>query len=88
MPYYRLAQLLDECWQGTAKHGTDETAELASFGWFAHRVFSLLNWLPIVPAALFAVVGDFEDAVNCWRTQADAGQINPMGFYSAVVRVP
>jgi len=70
---YRLAQLLDECWQGTAKHGTDETAELASFGWFAHRVFSLLNWLPVrITAALFAVVGDFEDAVNCWRTQADA----------------
>jgi adenosylcobinamide-phosphate synthase len=25
----------------------------------------------LVTAASFAVVGDFEDAVQCWRTQAD-----------------
>lgn len=69
---YRLAQLLDEYWQGTARHETDESATLETFGWFAHRAFTLINWLPVrVTAAIFAVVGDFEDAVNCWRTQAD-----------------
>jgi adenosylcobinamide-phosphate synthase len=31
----------------------------------------LIDWLPLrVTAASFAVVGDFEDAVHCWRTQA------------------
>src|SRR5258708_7971088 len=30
-----------------------------------------LDWLPVrFTAAAFAVVGDFEDAVYCWRTQA------------------
>ena len=30
-----------------------------------------LDWLPVRLTALsFAVVGDFEDAVACWRTQA------------------
>ena len=31
----------------------------------------MIDWLPLrVTAAAFAVVGDFEDAVHCWRTQA------------------
>ncbi|MBS3935011.1 MAG: cobalamin biosynthesis protein, partial [Sulfuritalea sp.] len=30
-----------------------------------------LDWLPArITAASFAIVGDFEDAVYCWRTQA------------------
>lgn len=70
--FYRLAQLLDEYWQGAAHHLADESAALEAFGWFAHRAFALINWLPVrITAALFAIVGDFEDAVNCWRTQAD-----------------
>ncbi|HEY8856270.1 MAG TPA: CobD/CbiB family protein [Rugosibacter sp.] len=69
---YRLAQLLDEYWQSTAHHPADESAALEAFGWFAHRAFGVINWLPVrITAAIFAVVGDFEDAVNCWRTQAD-----------------
>ena len=63
---YRLAHTLDELWGG---HGEMEFGE---FGQFAHRAFMLIDWLPLrVTAASFAVVGDFEDAVHCWRTQAD-----------------
>jgi adenosylcobinamide-phosphate synthase len=41
------------------------------FGEFARRAFYALDWLPArFTAASFAVVGDFEDAVYCWRTQA------------------
>jgi|SRR5262245_3023352 len=41
------------------------------FGAFARRAFHWLDWLPVrVTAASFAIVGDFEDAVYCWRTQA------------------
>src|ERR1700704_4043622 len=45
--------------------------DLGSFRQFAQRAFYLLE-CPAVrpPAAAFAVVGDFEDAVYCWRTQA------------------
>jgi adenosylcobinamide-phosphate synthase len=45
--------------------------ELARFGEFARQAFHALDWIPVrVTAAAFAVVGDFEDAVYCWRTQA------------------
>jgi adenosylcobinamide-phosphate synthase len=41
------------------------------FGEFAQRAFFYLDWLPLrITAASFAMVGDFEDAVHCWRTQA------------------
>ena len=38
---------------------------------FAVQVFKLLDWAPARLTGLaFAVVGDFEDAAYCWRTQA------------------
>ncbi len=41
------------------------------FGEFARTAFAAIDWLPArCTAAAFAVVGDFEDAVYCWRTQA------------------
>lgn len=46
-------------------------ADQAKFGGFAQRAFDWLDWLPArFTAGCFAVVGDFEDAVYCWRTQA------------------
>jgi cobalamin biosynthesis protein CobD/CbiB len=41
------------------------------FGWFARRAFEVLDWIPQrVTAFVFAIVGDFEDALFCWRSQA------------------
>jgi cobalamin biosynthesis protein CobD/CbiB len=41
------------------------------FGWFAARAFAAIDWIPQrVSAFTFALVGDFEDALYCWRTQA------------------
>jgi cobalamin biosynthesis protein CobD/CbiB len=41
------------------------------FGWFAARAFAVLDWVPQrVTAFVFAIVGDFEDALFCWRSQA------------------
>jgi adenosylcobinamide-phosphate synthase len=35
------------------------------------RLLDWLDWIPVrLTAATFAVVGDFEDAIYCWRTQA------------------
>jgi len=62
---YRLGQFLRARW------GDEGKDELSSFGNFARRVFRLLEWLPTrLTAMTFAVVGDFEDTVYCWRTQA------------------
>lgn len=47
------------------------------FGWFAARAFHVIDWLPQrVSAFAFAVVGNFEDALYCWRSQA-AGWSRP-----------
>jgi|SRR5687768_4649610 adenosylcobinamide-phosphate synthase len=57
---YRLAAFLQQRWKS-----------LGVFGRFADRAFQLLEWPAVrLTAASFAVVGDFEDAVYCWRTQA------------------
>jgi cobalamin biosynthesis protein CobD/CbiB len=57
---YRLAAFLAARWRG-----------LGSFGGFAQQAFYALDWPAVrLTAASFAVVGDFEDAVYCWRTQA------------------
>ena len=59
---YRLAAYLRYRWK-----------DLGSFGRFAERAFYLLEWPAArLTAASFAVVGDFEDAIYCWRTQARA----------------
>jgi len=59
---YRSARFLAQRWS---------SPELEPFGRFAGRAFMAIDWLPVrFTAAAFAVVGDFEDAVHCWRTQA------------------
>lgn len=64
---YRLALVVSEQWQGRG----DPLVTPSPFGEFARRAFHILDWLPArMTAATFAVVGDFEDAVYCWRTQA------------------
>jgi len=41
------------------------------FGEFARNAFRAIDWVPArFTAASFAIVGDFEDAAYCWRTQA------------------
>lgn len=59
---YRLALFFRDEWG---------RSERAGFGRCADRAFAAIDWLPQrISAAAFAVVGDFEDAVFCWRTQA------------------
>jgi adenosylcobinamide-phosphate synthase len=70
---YRAAALLATEWKG-ALPGDDMTVltrSLQLFGRPARVLLWLLDWIPARLTALsFAVVGDFEDAAFCWRTQA------------------
>lgn len=62
---YRLALLLNSRW------GKQDDAESSQFGDFARQAYLWMEWLPLrMIAATFAIVGDFEDTVYCWRTQA------------------
>jgi adenosylcobinamide-phosphate synthase len=80
---YRLAAYLADRWK-----------PLGGFGDFARRAFHVLEWPAVrLTASAFAVVGDFEDAVYCWRTQAhtwpdpDAGILLASGAGAMGVRL-
>jgi adenosylcobinamide-phosphate synthase len=70
---YRAVVLLADEWRGPVV-GVEPTPLVQSrseFGMPARALLIALDWLPVRLTALsFAVVGDFEDAVACWRTQA------------------
>lgn len=77
---YPLAHRAARLW-GVA----DDPAE-REFGWFAGRAFEVLDWIPQrVTAFVFAIVGDFEDAAWCWRTQAKAWEREEGGVPMGIV---
>lgn len=64
---YRFSFAVAEQWTRAGGPVDDH----AQFGEFARRAFQAIDWLPArLTAVTFAIVGDFEDAVYCWRTQA------------------
>jgi cobalamin biosynthesis protein CobD/CbiB len=70
---YRLAGFLAHRWKSQG-----------AFGTFAMRVNDALEWPAVRLTAIgFAVVGDFEDAIYCWRTQAAAWKDPGLGIVLA-----
>lgn len=71
---YRACLLLAQEWRG-GEPGDEETPitrSRAIFGAPAQSLLVVLDWVPVRLTALsFAVVGDFEDAAWCWRTQPE-----------------
>jgi adenosylcobinamide-phosphate synthase len=75
---YRLSTLLDERW------GRTNDDAFRAFGQFARTTAQWLEWVPTRLTALsFAIVGDFEDAVYCWRSQAAAWTDRQIGILLA-----
>lgn len=75
---YRAAAFLAEYW------GKRQDGEFADFGIFAQQSFAIIDWLPLrVTAAGFAIVGNFEDAIYCWRAQADKWPDDGLGIVLA-----
>lgn len=65
--FYRLAQFISMRW------GQQDSEEEGNFGVFATQVYRVVEWLPMrLLASTFAIVGDFEDAIYCWRNQAQS----------------
>jgi cobalamin biosynthesis protein CobD/CbiB len=85
---YRATALLAQEWQGDAR-GADITPiakARQTFGAPVRRLLWLLDWIPVRLTALsFAIVGDFEDAVYCWRTQVDAWAEQPGGVHAGII---
>lgn len=73
--FYRLSHIVTMEWQ---------PQEVTPFNQLARKVFSWLNWPPaFVTAGSFAIVGDFEDAIYCWRSQAESWSDKAMGMILA-----
>jgi adenosylcobinamide-phosphate synthase len=63
---YRLANTLDAMWGY-------RTSRYHHFGWAAARFDDLLNYIPArLTAITYACMGNFQTALQCWRTQAAA----------------
>lgn len=77
---YRAAAFFADTW------GRRAEAEAGSFGVFARQAFAVIDWLPArATAAIFAIVGNFEDAVYCWRNQAGWWAGNAWGGDAGIV---
>ncbi len=85
---YRSVALLAHEWRGNAR-GADVTPiarAREAFGAPARRLLWLLDWIPVRLTALsFAIVGDFEDSVSCWRAQAKSWAAQPGGENVGIV---
>lgn len=66
---YRLTHIIADEWQPII---------FGKFAYSAQRMVYFLDWLPTrITALSFAIAGNFEDAVYCWRSQAtDWGEPN------------
>ncbi len=64
---YWLSAMLRDNW---GQRGGEENID---FGSFSRKAFEVLDWIPSrLTAITFAIVGDFEDAIYCWRTQSNS----------------
>jgi len=63
---HRLVNTLDAMWGY-------RTPQFKRFGWAAARLDDLLGWLPArLTAFSYGLVGNFPQALSCWRRQAPA----------------
>lgn len=63
---YRMSEFYARYW------GKSNDIGMAEFGSFARKAFFIIDWLPSrITAISFSIVGDFEDAIYCWRMQSN-----------------
>ncbi len=75
---YRMAAFVNRRWNPRPAVGS---AALPSdgFGRFAAAAFRVIDWVPARLTALgFAIVGDFEGALYCWRRMAAVARLQPL----------
>ena len=72
---YRLAEHVSRVWNRPPPAGTPPDR----FGHFARRAFAWIDWVPARLTSLgFAIVGDFEGAIYCWRQVSRQASVDAM----------
>ena len=75
---YRLSLIVRDRWN------SENASQRNDFFIFSKQVFGMIDWLPLrATASAFAIVGDFEDAAYCWRTQPAQWPDRDMGIVLA-----
>ena len=75
---YKLSAMLAEEW------GRRPEEDFHAFGQFSSRVLRVLDWVPVRLTAIgFAIAGDLEDALQCWRAQPAAWSDPELGVVLA-----
>jgi len=75
---YWVARFLANHW------GQRQDPDFGRFGEFSGKAFAALDWLPARATAVsFALVGDFADALDCWRSQAASWRDPALGVVLA-----
>jgi len=82
---YRLAEFVSRRWNPRPAPGS-AALPADRFGEFALKAFHAIDWLPTRLTALgFAIVGDFEGAVYCWRRIAAAARPDPVNSEALIL---
>lgn len=67
--FYRMAEFVDRYWARKGQSAAHPASQWVRDS--AHAAWAAIDWLPARITALgFAVVGSFEDAIDCWRNHA------------------
>lgn len=75
---YRLTLFIYNRW------GTRDDTEFGNFGSFARQAYHIVEWLPLrLTASTFAIVGNFEDTIDCWRNHAPSWDDPEVGILLA-----
>ena len=75
---YKLSALLADEW------GRRKDEDFHAFGQFSSRALGVLDWVPVRLTAIgFAIAGDLEDALQCWRAQPAAWSDPELGIVLA-----
>ncbi|MDQ6619694.1 MAG: CobD/CbiB family protein [Pseudomonadota bacterium] len=85
---YRATSLVAREWRAevAGEDTTPITLARDAFGRPARTLLWLLDWVPVRLTALsFAIVGDFEDAVYCWRTQSRSWSTQADGEHAGII---
>lgn len=66
---YRMSELASRVWQ--KRTGAQSTWASDTLTQAAQGAWAVIDWLPSrMTAVVFAVMGNFEEAIDCWRTHA------------------
>ncbi|MEY4730049.1 MAG: hypothetical protein RL020_1207 [Pseudomonadota bacterium] len=71
--FYILTRELADTWSHNelAAETADQATTAPPFGHFAQQMWEWIDWVPRrITALSFGIAGDFQDAMECWRAQA------------------